>query len=170
MDLAPAKADAETADGNPEPGVVEHFLDLGSHDAARAERAALLDDGNVFGALQGREDRLAREWAVRLQSHEADLLPLVARLIDHVLNRAADRTFGDEDRFGVVALILFEKSAGVSAEGFGERGARFLDDLEAPQTGVVDHPAAFHALVGLGERAERRRVVHVEFEDGLVGT
>ena len=40
--------------------------------------------------------------------------------------------------------------------------------LKAAPASVMDHPAAFHTLVRLGECAERRGIVHVEFQDRLV--
>ena len=68
---------------------------------------------------------------------DADLLALVAQLVDDVLDRPQHRAERDHDRLGVLGAVGSDESAGVAAELLVEFRGELWNQSQRPQLFVV---------------------------------
>ena len=92
-----------------------------------------------------------------------------AHLVDHVLDRAVDRTHRDDERLGVAGFVGSKQTAGLTAEAPLEFGRELLDQGQRAVLLEILQVAHLGEGVGADHRADRDRIGGIEALHRLVG-
>jgi len=122
--------------------------------------------------LQSIGDSGKREGAVAGDAEHADPVAAIFRLahgVDRVLDGAQHRTHRDHDGFGILGPVGAQQPAGIATEHRLEFRRQLRDALKCLHLLGVREIAHFHEGFRTDHRADRNRLVRVEYLARLVG-